>query len=89
MRYRIRHGETMKAKDEFAKISPNLMTPNAMRFYDLPDGTMVELSQGTGFENEPIYGVSVISPDGSPNHNRSRLFHDLEKATKYIVEELT
>jgi hypothetical protein len=78
----------MKAKEAFADMGQNFMTPTVIRYYDLPDGTMVELSSGTGFDNDPIYGVTVLNPDGTQNHDQSRMFHSLGQATTYIAEEL-
>ncbi len=40
------------------KNSPNFMTPDILAVKQWGD-QVIELSSGTGIENEPIYGVSV------------------------------
>ncbi len=45
--------------------SPNFMTPTVVDYGTLSENTRVkvvyELSKGRGFENDTIYGVSVVS----------------------------
>lgn len=68
--------------------SRNLMTPKILGRGLLPDGAY-ELSIGSGFDHEPIYGVSVVwlNPDGTTERARppvSQVFHSREDARDYI-----
>lgn len=74
----------MKAEAAFARMGKNFMTPNIIRYQDLPNGYMVELSEGTGFENNPIWGVTVLNADRTPNHNACDMFRSLKKAERHI-----
>ena len=50
--------------------------------------TIIELSEGTGFNREPIYGVSVLAFDADGKRvfttsDKSAMFYDLAKAKEY------
>lgn len=65
----------------------NFMTPNILR--TISKGNLhIELSYGSGFENDTIYGVTVLRelPDGSlkKEHDLSKSFSSKQDAEKYI-----
>ncbi len=75
----------MIAKTEFNKLKgKNFMTPNVIEYLDLENGLMIEVSEGTGFNNRPIFGVTVINADGSRNHIDSDLFQTRLKAYIHV-----
>jgi hypothetical protein len=43
---------------------PNIMTPEIKAYEILPNGYIVELSEGTGFEHEGYYGVTLLAYEG-------------------------
>lgn len=49
--------------DEFYGFSANIMTPNLLGYVRADDGTVVEISRGTGFTGNPIYGVTFPRTD--------------------------
>lgn len=75
----------MNARNAFAKMGRNFITPEVIDYYDLPNGLMVELSEGKGLDNEPLYGVSVMGDDGEIIQPQSKLFWDRWEANAYIV----
>lgn len=68
--------------------SRNLMTPRRISIGALPGGAY-ELSSGTGIDNEPIYGVSVVRCNASDQVTRdiddSGMFWSLEEAREHIA----
>ncbi len=75
----------MNAKAAFAKLKGmNFMTPNVIEFLDLKNGLMIEVSEGTGFDNKPIWGVTVINADGCQNFDDSGMFHTKPKAYAHV-----
>ena len=71
---------------------PNFMTPTIMRVgWIASKGRQVayELSRGTGFQQEPIYGVSLVAAtdDGGTDrlHDLSRMFFDAALAEDFIA----
>lgn len=46
------------------KGHPNVMTPQPVR-YGWKDGLAYELSEGEGLGRTPLYGVTVLRPDGT------------------------
>ena len=72
-----------KAYDYYTSIAPNFMTPDAFEWFDLPDGRMVELSEGRGFDGEPLYGVTVHTAAGEPDED-SCLFFSEEEMREYV-----
>ena len=88
----MRNGE--QASAIFGKISRNFMTPDWIAYRDVPPGAspwvkpigkVVELAGGTGMENEPIYGVTVLDWNGGRT-DESKMFHDYDEATDYFQE---
>jgi hypothetical protein len=69
--------------------SRNLMTPRRLGIGALPGGAY-ELSTGTGIENEPIWGVTVVrlNQDGTTRRDfdASTLFQDRGAALDYIQQ---
>jgi hypothetical protein len=47
---------------------------------------MVELSEGTGFDHEPIFGVSVADAEGNRLYDESQMFYSIEDARSHITE---
>ena len=46
------------------KTHANLITPHIIKFSILKNGYIVELSEGTGLENEPYFGVTLLCYKG-------------------------
>lgn len=63
----------------------NVMTPDVIR-YGQTGKHVFELSEGTGFDGQPIYGVTVVNIEGEPKHdtNKSEMFYSREFAEAYI-----
>ena len=83
----------MKAREAFKRFfkgNKNFMTPYIKGYYQkkLKDKIMYfELSEGTGINNEPIFGVTVlIEKEGKLEHatKLSKLFWDEQEAKNYI-----
>ena len=53
----------MKARDYYPTIGKNVMTPTTLAYFDIDDGRMVELTEGTGFTHNPIFGMTVTGQD--------------------------
>lgn len=56
MRLNRKFGASFK---RWQRLHPNFMTPNLVRFEKIGEW-IVELSRGTGFEDEPLFGVTVL-----------------------------
>ena len=76
-----------KARQYWQGQGKNFMTPDVIEYITTPR-FLVELSEGTGFDHEPIYGVTVATLDGEPDHDRSQMFHSLDDAREFIEIEL-
>jgi len=87
----------MNARDVIKKeygSGRNFMTPHVIdTFWLVPDLFVVELSDGTGFRNDRIVGVTVVSVDDEGNTKRerelSKCFHSPNadmKAGSYVDE---
>ena len=67
---------------------PNFMTPNVLiRDWLKVDKLAYELSQGLGFYNESVFGVTVVEVKGEQTENRldlSSLFNSKSEAFEYI-----
>lgn len=59
----------------------NFMTPQILGYYKLAVG-YAELSTGTGFHGDTIYGVTV-RPE-TPDDRRSQVFYSRREALDYI-----
>ncbi len=70
--------ETFKGK--------NMMTPDIIKFGE-SGGFIFELSEGTGFNREPIFGVTVLElTEGEAPKRRSdlsQMFHNLTEAKDF------
>jgi hypothetical protein len=67
----------------------NFMTPNVRRYGkgESDRSLIYELSEGTGIDGKPIFGVTIVKVDGNSAehvHDESKLFQTLISATKYI-----
>ena len=75
------------AKSAFAGLGRNFMTPTALAYRWLTvEGKRwaVELSEGEGFDREPIFGVTFRDPE-NPNEAEielSGLFHSKREASR-------
>ena len=68
------------------KNHKNFMTPDIISIKQ-KGNRIYELSEGTGFENEPIYGASELEskPDGNfQSTARGQMFHSEEKAKEHL-----
>ncbi|MEX1037256.1 MAG: hypothetical protein WDZ96_00205 [Acidimicrobiia bacterium] len=61
----------------------NFMTPYVREYIETPK-FWIELSEGTGFSSNPIFGVSVALSGGVRDHELSQVFGSLEDATAHI-----
>lgn len=74
--------ETLKGK--------NIMTPNIIEFGEVGDNynLVYELSEGTGFSGEPVFGVTVLEvlDDGTVKRrsDKSKLCFSLEEAQEAL-----
>lgn len=71
--------------------SRNFMTPNLIEYsWVIDDKVAYELSSGTGFKNEPIYGVSIVRlhPDGTTERllDKSDMFWSIAEARAHIID---
>jgi hypothetical protein len=67
----------------------NIMTPDVIEYLQA-GAYIVELSEGTGFSREPIFGVTVLELDGDDVKRRndlSQLCHSLDDA-RDVIESL-
>lgn len=62
---------------------PNMMTPNILDYIDAGK-YIVEVSGGRGFDNDPIFGVTVLGIKGNKHHDLNKLFHNYAKAITYV-----
>lgn len=60
----------------------NFMTPNKISYHKIKNGA-VELSSGTGFSGNTMYGVTVVQ-NGKHDANLSKCFYSKVKAMEYI-----
>ena len=77
-----------EARTAFKNIvkGDNVITPH-IRDYKYAGDLIVELSEGTGFEDEPIFGVTVVDPhEGEQVHDLSQLFWSLKEAHAHIAK---
>jgi hypothetical protein len=79
----------LKYYRKWAKIHPNFMTPHISRLIDISP-YIIELSEGTGFKREPIFGVTVLRQCGNTFENMvtweniNKMFYSRQEATKHI-----
>ena len=69
--------------------SKNFMTPTVLKTKRLYPAVAIELSQGRGFENDTLYGVSVVmffmgSGKTKRLYNLSKVFRTIDRAEDYI-----
>lgn len=65
----------------------NIMTPHVMRYQHVGHKIVVELSEGTGFSDDKLYGVTVVRKVDNiwkQDHDTSKCFHDYDEAINYI-----
>lgn len=70
---------------KWAAEHPNFMTPHIIELIE-HGNELIEISQGTGFNYEPIYGVTMFRWDGSTFRNDipgSQMFRSLQTARQY------
>jgi len=72
---------------EWQKEHPNFVTPNLLE-YDKIGKYVVELSEGTGIKNEPIFGVTLLEKEDdhftSVGMGFSQPFWDKRTASDYF-----
>lgn len=68
----------LKYYRKWAKIHPNFMTPHIIRLYDR-GVFIIELSEGTGMQNESIFGVTIAKMEGSNFVTQGHKFDELNK----------
>lgn len=79
-----------KVKSKFRswqKQHPNFMTPYVIEIIK-KDDSIIEISEGTGFNNDKIYGVSIINyKDGkfeTDKSEKNKMFYSKEEAKEYV-----
>lgn len=83
----------LKAEEIIAKEygnSRNFITPTVIKYGMLSSNRAYELSRGTGFYQEPIFGVSLVQyyPETKKTERlQGKLFMSLNDAEKFIGEE--
>lgn len=75
----------MNARDVFKGLGTNFMTPVVLDYrWATVNGKRwaVELSEGTGFTHQPIWGVTFRDPDNpdEPDVELSGMFRDYDEA---------
>jgi len=66
----------------------NFMTPYLVEYGETPKGYIYELSKGTGFDREPIYGVTVLTRGGSKTQGISKGGFLSEREAKNYIESI-
>lgn len=79
---------TYEQRNQHKVPDRNFMTPNFIEFYFIPHTKgkaqmLVELSEGTGLDDSPIYGVTC-SNNGESYHELSVCLHSEDEVVKYI-----
>lgn len=77
-----------KASNYFGSIGTNIITPDTVYTMDCPDGNLIEVAAGTGFDNEALFGVTVVVPsDGGykVDSDLSHLFRSRSLADEYVT----
>lgn len=78
----------MALKESFRKWQvdhPNFMTPHVVSLQE-KGNLIIEISSGTGFDRENIYGVSLFQWNGATFNNMhgwGQMFHSLKQARAY------
>ena len=72
---------------EWQREHPNFITPDLLK-YDKMGNYVVELSEGRGFTNKPIFGVTLLEKEDdhfkSFGRGFSQPFHDKRMALDYF-----
>lgn len=82
---------TVQVYHQWAHEHPNAMTPRILKIEQVGN-YFIELSEGTGLEHEPLYGVSVLFWNGqrfTPLHkldNLNQSFYDRAEAIKHFAK---
>jgi hypothetical protein len=76
---------------KWQKEHGNFITPHVRKHCILPNGYIVELSEGTGLEHEAYYGVTLLAYSGETiglciSEDRNRSGSDYEKMIEYYNE---
>lgn len=64
---------------KWANDHPNFMTPRIVKLYDL-GVYVVEVSEGTDFDNRPMFGVTVAKLSGSNFETQGHKYSEYNKA---------
>ena len=76
-------------RKRFPQRDKNFMTPNVEKFGKVNCNVAYELSSGRGFENDTIYGVTLVSHNPKKGttrslHDVSQSFHSKNEAQSFI-----
>lgn len=79
----------MRAKTivNMACAGKNVITPDVIEYGLISKGRAYELSEGTGFKGEELYGVTICKHENGEFINEymlARLFMTIEEARAYI-----
>lgn len=77
------NAESKALFDQYIK-GKNIMTPDVIR-YGVAGKYAYELTEGTGFKREPIFGVTILTRRyGEHRHDLSKMFYSIEEAEAWI-----
>lgn len=79
----MQHHEIAERFNRVYNGEKNFMTPNIVR-YGQKGAFLYELSNGRGFGDQLIYGVTVITMDGKKCHSLSDCHQSMAEAEKAI-----
>ena len=77
---------TSEVFNKVFKGNPNFITPNFCGYYK-GNGYFIELSEGNGMDNKPLYGVTVIKEKDNKynqDYDKCDCFKSVENAQSYI-----
>lgn len=81
---KIKYDEEQSLAQQFNLVvkGKNIITPNLIGYRKIPNG-IVEITEGTGFSNEKVYGVTVVQ-NGIHDHDKSKCCHSIEEVEEHI-----
>ena len=77
----------MTAQQAFYKAfngQRNFLTPNLVRYEEIPGEYFIEISSGSGIYNQKVYGVTILDFNLKHRTDLSNLFNHLQDAEDYI-----
>lgn len=72
----------------YKRTHKNFMTPNVIKYEITDDYRVIELSEGTGIEGNPIFGVTEFD-DSMHTTRRGQMHRSKQSANKHYKQLLT